>query len=140
MAVSDDGQRFQRGAGIAGWLFRVQAVQVFAHLWAALETPAAGHLDQLNAFGLPLRLQLRQQRQDVLFTQGVLKQGGHVAHAQGLLPAQERGFQDSRSVCQIHDANSGGGWSLRSKRKRSVLWNPKAAAPKRQRGFRRRGA
>ena len=85
----------------------MQAVQVFAHVRAALKAPAGGHLHQFNALGLPFGFQFGQQRADVLFAQAVLKQSGHVAQAQSLLPAQECGFQDSQSVGHSHCSNSG---------------------------------
>jgi hypothetical protein len=80
----------------------VQAVQVFAHFGAALEAPAAGHLHQLHAALGPVVLQVLQQRLDGVGAQLVVEQHAHLAHRQGLLRADQGGFEDALGIRRIH--------------------------------------
>ena len=58
LAVRNDGQGLQHGSAVFGRLFGVQTVQIDAHVWATLKTPALGDLHQFNALVRPLQLQL----------------------------------------------------------------------------------
>src|SRR5471030_1464534 len=71
LPVSDDGQRFQRRARVAAWLFRVQPVEVHFHFRAALEAPACRQADHFDALVGPVGTQFFEQLLDGVGTDAV---------------------------------------------------------------------
>jgi hypothetical protein len=102
LAVGDDGQRFQHGPRVLGRLFGVQAVEVLAHLRAALEAPAAGDVHQFDPALGPVVLKVREQRLDGVGSQFVVEQDAQLANRQRLLRANQGGFEDALGIRRIH--------------------------------------
>ena len=102
LAVGDDGQRLERGAGVARRLFGVQPIQVLAHLGPTLKTPAAGHAHQFDTAAGPVVGQILEQRLEGVGTQRVVEQHAHVAQRQRLLRTNQCGFENTLCVRHIH--------------------------------------
>ena len=73
LTVGNDGQRLQRRTCVAGRFFRMQPVEIDAHLGAALKTPARRHLHKLHALLRPFLLQVQQQVLERIRAQDVIE-------------------------------------------------------------------
>ncbi len=106
LAIGNDGKGFQRGSGVSGWFFRMQAIQIFTHLRAALKTPAGSHVNKLHAASRPVVLQVFQQYFQGVGRQRPVEQNPHVAQWQRLLSANESRFEDALGIRRHHDLGS----------------------------------
>ena len=102
LAIGNDGHGLQRGACIPWRFFRRHALQIRPHLRARLETPARGHLHQLDPSGLPLLLQFQQQGLQRFVAQHILKQKAKIAQWQRLHCTKQSGFKDAAGIHGVH--------------------------------------
>ena len=102
LAVGNDGQCLHGGARIARRLLGIEPVEMLAHVGAALETPAAGQRDQLDATAVPVARQLVEQRTHLGRLECVGQQQAHVAERHRFAGADQRGFEDTLGVLGVH--------------------------------------
>ena len=113
LAVGDDRQRFQRGARILRRLFRAQAVEVLLHFGPALEAPAAGQADHLDAAVVPVVAQFFEHQLDGVGADAGAQRAAvvvdvdeqllHAVDRHRLARAQQGGFEDSLGLISIHN-------------------------------------
>ena len=107
LAVGDDGQRLEHGARVLGRLLGMQAVEELAQLRAALEAPARGDGDQLDAAAAPLAHQLVEHRAQRVRADLVIEQVAHRTQRQRLIGTDQRGFKNALGILSIHRRISG---------------------------------
>src|SRR2546430_11477214 len=96
LAVSDDGEGFHDGAGVARWLFGEQALEVRPEFGAGLEPPAAGQADQLDPAAVPFLAQLGEQVRERLGAHLVVEQPLELRYAEWLLRREQHRSEERR--------------------------------------------
>ena len=102
LAVRNDCQRFHHCTRVLGRLFRMQAIEIHAHLRAALQAPARSQRDQLDTAVEPVLAQLLKQHADGVRGNIFVEELAQVIDSQGILRADQRGLEDDLRLLGIH--------------------------------------
>ena len=101
LAIGQDGERFQHGAGIARRFFRRQAIDISLHFRFRLKPPAARHLRELDVVAVPVTANLVQQPTHEIGLERRVEQLAQLREGQRLARCQQRGFENVLDLFQF---------------------------------------
>ncbi|MOA00443.1 hypothetical protein D3C78_1198050 [compost metagenome] len=131
LLVGNDRQGLQRRPGVTRGFFRMQAIEVDAHLRTALKTPSGCDLHQLHAAQRPVVLQFQEQVFDSVGPERIVEQRTQVSQGDRQGCAYQCSFQNPFGIDRIHGAatrdNAPRCWGSKGKAKNAFKWGQLAS-------------
>jgi len=81
----------------------MQPVEILAQLGPALEAPARGQRDQLDAPAFPVTAQFVKQAAQAVRAEFIGEQAAHLAQRQRLRGTDQRGLKDALGILGVHE-------------------------------------
>src|SRR5258706_2455780 len=108
LAIGDDRQRFQDGAGILWWTLGIQAIQKLLIFRTNLKAPSAGDIGEFHAFLSPVRTQFLQNTAQHIGSDFLVEELPEVGDKQKFCAGKQRSLQHTHDMKgvrqrQVHD-------------------------------------